>query len=178
MGGGISESEAVMNILAITGCNGSGKTTLFRQLPLLYNKVPGLYLIGGRGVMGGTDALTKKEFWTEFDWAARQTRLQTLVFEGMRWGRTDLPGALPDLEKLCSQWNWELTLGLVDTPLEECFQRVNERASTYRISLEGLRVQREKIFQTVAAYPRTLFIKDSSTVENWARNAPATVLKK
>ena len=30
----------------------------------------------------------------------------------------------------------------------------------------------------VAAYPRTLFIKDSSTVENWARNAPATVLKK
>jgi hypothetical protein len=167
MAGGLQESVAGMKILAITGCNGSGKTTLFRELPLLYKSHPRMYLIGGNGIMGGTDALSKKDFWMILDWAAGQTRHESVIFEGIRWGRKDL--GLPQLEEFCARYGYELWLGWMDAPVGECFQRVNNRKSNYRISLPGLTEQREKILQTVAEFPRVLKVEDLTAVDEWLK---------
>lgn len=122
--------------------------------------------------MGGTDALTKKDFWMELEWSASQLRHSAVIFEGMRWGRMDIPDALPMLESFCSRRGYELWLGWMDAPVTECFRRVNGRKCSYRISLPGLTVQREKIYKTAAVFPRVMMIKDISSVNEWLSMNP------
>ncbi len=78
------------------------------------------------------------------DWAARQTRHDAVIFEGMRWGRRDL--GLLSLKSSVLATAMNLWLGWMDALLEECSARQQSQEQLPHFSKQRLSEQQEKIF--------------------------------